>query len=55
MLIGGALSFIALLALFRALSGDPIIQPSGDIGILVGFALVVLYFVISDTRRRGAR
>ena len=55
LLIGGGLSFVAALALLRAWSGDPIIQPSGDVGILIGVAMVALFFVISDTRGRGAR
>ena len=54
-LVGGGLSFVALLAILRAWSGDPVIQPSGDVGILIGFALVALFFVISDTRGSGAR
>ena len=54
-LVGGGLSFVAALAVFRAWSGDPLVQPSGDIGIVIGFAMVALFFVISDTRGSRAR
>ncbi len=54
-LVGGGLSFVAALAAFRGWSGDPLVQPSGDTGIVIGFAMVALFFVISEPRGSGAR
>ena len=49
-LAGGLVSFLVVLAMFRWTNGEPVVQPSGDVGILIGAALVVLYFVLSDAR-----
>ena len=48
MLAAGLASFLVLLAAMRLSSGEPLLQPSGDIGVVIGFALVALYFVLSD-------
>jgi hypothetical protein len=50
MLVGGLVSFLIVLAAFRWWSSEPVVQPSGDFGILIGAALVALYFVMSDMR-----
>jgi len=54
MLAFGLASFLIVLAAMRWSSGEPILQPSGDIGIVVGVALVALYFVLSDARASKA-
>ena len=54
MLIAGFVSFLAFIAVMRLWSGEPLVQPAGDVGILIGAAMVALYFVISD-RRDGAK
>jgi hypothetical protein len=54
MLIGGLGSFLVALALLRWWGGEPIVQPSGDVGIVIGVALVALYFVMSDARAPSA-
>jgi hypothetical protein len=53
-LVGGLGSFLVALALFRWWGGEPIVQPSGDFGIVIGAALVALYFVMSDMRAPSA-
>jgi hypothetical protein len=50
MLIAGLASFLALIAAMRWSNGEPLVQPSADIGILIGAAMVALYFVMSDAR-----
>ncbi len=50
MLATGLISFLALLAAFRWSSGEPLVQPSGDVGIVIGVVLIALYFVITDTK-----
>jgi len=49
----GLVSFLAVLAVMRWSAGDPLIQPSGDVGIVIGAALVALFFVLNDTRGGG--
>ena len=50
MLAAGLASFLALIAVMRWSNGDPLVQPSGDVGILIGLAMVALYFVMSEAR-----
>jgi len=47
-LVMGALSFVAIPAVMRLANGQPQLQPSGGVGIVIGVALVALFFVISD-------
>jgi len=54
LLIAGLASFLVLLAAMRWWSGEPILQPSSDVGIVIGVALVALYFVLSDARASKA-
>jgi hypothetical protein len=49
----GLLSFLAVLAVMRASAGEPLVQPSGDLGLVIGVVLVAAIFVVSD--RRGSR
>ena len=49
-LVSGAASFVVLVGGVRFASGEPLVQPQTDIGIVVGLAMVALYFVLSDTR-----
>ena len=49
LLIGG-LSFALALAVTRWFASQPLLQPQSDLGVLIGLALVMLYFVHSDTR-----
>jgi len=44
----GIVSFLALIAALRWSNNEPLLQPNSDIGILIGAALVALYFVLSD-------
>ena len=50
LLAAGGLSFLAALAIMRASSGEPLIQPSADLGVAIGIAMVALLFVVNDTR-----
>jgi hypothetical protein len=34
----------------RLASGEPLVQPQTDLGIVIGIAMVALYFVLTDTR-----
>lgn len=52
-LIAGGVSFALVLFVMRWSAGDPLVQPQADIGVLIGLALVALYFVITDTRNGG--
>jgi Na+-translocating ferredoxin:NAD+ oxidoreductase RnfD subunit len=57
-LAAGFLSFLVVLAAIRWSSGEPLLQPAGDIGLIIGFVFVAAFFVISDTYSRpggGAR
>ena len=54
LLVAGLASFLALLAVIRWSSGEAIVQPSSDVGVVLGFALVALYFVVSDARASKA-
>jgi len=53
-LAAGFLSFLAALGLMRWSGGEPLVQPSADIGLVIGFIFVAAFFVMNDTyRRRG--
>ena len=45
-----ALSFIVVIGGMRLAAGEPLVQPQMDVGILIGVAMVALFFVINDTR-----
>jgi hypothetical protein len=50
LLAAGAASFVVAIGGMRLVSGEPLIQPNSDLGIVIGIAMVALYFVIQDTR-----
>lgn len=49
-LVSGAASFAVLVGGIRLASGEPLVQPRTDVGIVIGIAMVALYLVLSDTR-----
>ena len=50
LLVSGAASFVAVIGGVRLAGGEPLIQPTTDVGIVVGIAMVALFLVIDDTR-----
>ena len=54
LLVSGAASFIVVIGGMRLASGEPLIQPQTDVGIVIGVAMVALFFVLNDSRG-GAR
>jgi hypothetical protein len=53
LLVSGAAAFVVVIGGMRLASGEPLVQPQADAGIVVGVAMVALLFIINDTR--GAR
>jgi len=53
LIVSGAASFVVLVGGMRLASGEPLVQPHTDVGIVVGIAMVALYFVLSDARGGG--
>ena len=53
-LVAGGVSFALVLFVMRWSAGDPLVQPKSDIGVLIGLALVAVYFVLTDTRNGDA-
>ena len=49
-LTSGAISFVVVIGGMRLAGGEPLVEPQMDAGILIGFVMVALFFVISDTR-----
>jgi hypothetical protein len=54
LLVSGAASFVVVVVGMRLAAGEPIVQPQTDVGILIGVAMVALFFILNDTRG-GAR
>ncbi len=54
-LIIGGVSFAIALGVTRAAGGQPLVQPESDFGVLIGLALVAVYFVFNDTRSDAGR
>ena len=52
-LVSGAASFAVLVGGIRLASGEPLVQPQTDLGIVIGIAMVALYLVLSDMRGGG--
>ena len=52
-LVSGAASFAVVIGGMRLASGEPLLQPQTDVGIVIGIAMVALYLVLSDTRGGG--
>ena len=53
LIVSGAASFVVLVGGLRLASGEPLVQPQTDLGIVIGIAIVALYLVLNDTRGRG--
>jgi hypothetical protein len=53
LIASGAASFVVLVGGMRLFSGEPLVQPQTDIGVVIGIAMVALYFVLSDVRGGG--
>jgi hypothetical protein len=51
--VSGAASFVVVVGGMRLASGEPLVQPRIDLGIVIGTAMVALYFVLNDTRGDG--
>ena len=54
LLVAGGVSFALVLVVMRWSAGDALVQPKSDVGVLIGLALVAVYFVINDTRTGGS-
>lgn len=52
-LVSGAVSFAVVIEGMRLAAGEPLVQPQTDLGVVIGAAMVALYFVIADTRGGG--
>ncbi len=52
-LVSGAASFAVVIGGMRLAAGEPLVQPQTDLGVVIGAAMVALYFVIADTRGGG--
>jgi hypothetical protein len=50
-LAAGFLSFLVVLAAIRWSGGQPLVQPAGDLGLIIGFVFVAAFFVIGDAYR----
>ena len=44
----GLISFLMIIAALRWSNGEPIVQPAADVGIVIGVALIALFFVVTD-------
>jgi len=53
LIVSGAASFVVVIGGMRLMSGEPLVQPQTDLGIVIGIAMVSLYFVLNDTRGGG--
>ena len=53
LIVSGAASFVVVIGGMRLMSGEPLVQPQTDLGVVIGIAMVALYFVINDTRGGG--
>ncbi len=53
LIVSGAASFVVLVGGMRLASGEPLVQPQTDLGIVIGIAMVALYLVLNDTRGGG--
>ena len=54
LIVSGAASFIVVIGGMRLSAGEPLVEPQTDVGIVIGVAMVALFFIINDTRG-GAR
>jgi hypothetical protein len=52
-LTAGFLSFLVALAAMRLSQGEPLFQPSADVGLAIGFILVAAFFVLNDAQGSG--
>ena len=52
LILSGAASFVVLVGGMRLASGEPLVQPQTDLGIVIGIAMVAL-FCCSSTMARA--
>ena len=50
-LVAGFLSFLVVMAAIRWSGGEPLVQPAGDLGLIIGFVFVAGFFVVSAAYR----
>ena len=53
LIVSGVASFAVVIGGMRFAGGEPLVQPQTDFGIVIGVAMVALYFVLNDTRGGG--
>ncbi len=53
LIVSGAASFVVVVGGMRLASGEPLVQPQTDLGVVIGIAMVALYLVLNDTRGGG--
>jgi hypothetical protein len=53
-LVAGFASVVAAVGLMRWWSGEPLSQPAADLGLLLGFAFVVAFYVMTEMNNPGA-
>ena len=51
LIVTGAASFIVVIGGMRLAAGEPLLQPQSDVGVVLGVALVALFFLINDRGR----
>ncbi len=52
-LAAGFLSFLTILAALRWSEGEPLVQPSADVGLHIGLVFVAAFFVVNDIGGQG--
>jgi hypothetical protein len=55
LLLSGLVTAVFALILMRELGGEPLIQPPGDFGILIGAMLVTAFLIVRDIRESNGK
>ncbi len=50
LIVSGVASFVLVIGGMRLAAGEPLVQPQADVGIVVGVAMVALFFIFTDKR-----